>query len=381
EALAAEALEQRFRDAGEAAVLEHARGIAGDESRWAEPYALLAGRVEEPDALVRALVRENRALGLRSLATAQGLKDDTLSEILELSDEWKERVKVYERIPELLDDPQRALALIDQLRQRIRDGNDLFFLDQAVGAVAKKWPDTGRLARQLQSRFYDHIPAPAEDLFQWIETTLDGRVPLWREIPAGSFQMGSPPDEEGRDDDEGPRHQVTVTSAFALGTVPVTNAQYAAFDPGHEPSRWEGVSAGDLGNHPVETVTWYEAMVFCRWLSAVLPWARDARLPTEEEWEYACRAESETRYWRGDGEADLDRVGWYSKNSEKRTHRVGDKPANPWGLYDVHGNVWEWTSSVETSDYSGRQEGIVVNPSAIDPADLAAPSGEGRVIR
>ncbi|MCP4654710.1 MAG: formylglycine-generating enzyme family protein, partial [bacterium] len=122
-------------------------------------------------------------------------------------------------------------------------------------------------------------------------------------------------------------------------------------------------------------------MGFCRWLSAVLPWARDARLPTEEEWEYGCRAGSETRYWSGDGEADLDRVGWYDKNSEDRTHRVGESPANPWCLYDVHGNVWEWTLSAWTGDYSGREAGVKVDPAAIDPADLAAPPGGRRVIR
>ncbi|MCP4594408.1 MAG: formylglycine-generating enzyme family protein [bacterium] len=193
--------------------------------------------------------------------------------------------------------------------------------------------------------------------------------------------MGSPPDEEGSFDREKPRHEVTVTFAFALGVVPVTNAQYAAFDPGHEPYRWEGVSADELEHHSVETVTWYEAMAFCRWLSEALPWARGARLPTEEEWEYACRAGSETRYWSGDGEADLARVDWYQENSGGRTHRIGEKPANPWGLYDVHGNAWEWTLSSEMSDYSGREEGIEVNPSAIDTADLAAPSGVWRVIR
>ncbi len=373
EALAAEALEETLGAEGEEAVLKHARAIAGDESRWAEPYALLAGRVEEPDALVRSLVRENRALGLRAVATAQGLEDETLREILELSDKWRERIKVYERIPELLDDPERALALLDQLRQRIRNGNDLFFIDQTVGAVAERWPDARRTAQQLRARFYDHIPAPPEELFRWIETPVDGRVPLWPEIPAGTFQMGSLDDEEGSFDRERPRHQVTLTSAFALAAVPVTNAQYAAFDP-------ERVPEDKLGDQPVIRVTWYEAMAFCRWLSLKLPWARGARLPTEEEWEYACRAGSHTRFWSGDDETDLARVGWYDENSGSRTHRVGEKPAKPWGLYDVHGNVWEWMLSAFT-DYSGREAGLTVDPAAIDPADLAAPPGEGRVIR
>ena len=138
-------------------MLEHARQISKEDlNRWAEPYALLAGRVKkDPDDLVRALVKENRALGLRAVATAQGLKDETLGEVLELSEDWRERQKVYERLPELIEDPLRALALADQLRQRTRNGNDLFFLEQAVVAVAAKWPDARRTAEQLQARLCD----------------------------------------------------------------------------------------------------------------------------------------------------------------------------------------------------------------------------------
>ena len=93
-------------------------------------------------------------------------------------------------------------------------------------------------------------------------------------------------------------------------------------------------------------VSWHAAVSFCRWLATRAAWAQDARLPTEAEWEYASRGGRRTRYRSGDEEADLDRVGWYVGNWEGRGHRVGGKPggANPFGLYDVHGNVWEWTS-------------------------------------
>jgi formylglycine-generating enzyme required for sulfatase activity len=154
-------------------------------------------------------------------------------------------------------------------------------------------------------------------------------------IPAGRFAMGSPDGEEGRDGDEGPVHDVTL-SAFYLGRTPVTNAQYARFiaTTGHrEPEYWanRGYNQPD---QPVVGVDWDDAVAFCTWAGG--------RLPTEAEWEYACRAGTRTRYWSGDDEEDLARVGWYDENSERRLHAVGEKPANPWGLHDMHGNVWEW---------------------------------------
>ncbi len=367
EALAAEALEDKLgTPGGRAAVLVQAGAVTvQDLSRWAEPYALLAGRVADPDDLVRALVKENRPLGLRALATAHGLKEETLDEILELSEEWQERVKVYERLPELIDEPLRALALIDRLRQRSRSGNDLFFLEAAARAVAQKWPDARRPSAQLCARFYDHVPAPPEDLFRWIETR-DGRVELWREIPTGRFLMGSPEGEEGSYDDEQPQHEVVVRSPFRMAAVPVTVAQYAAFDPEHRSHHQDKVAGDRIALHPVEQVTWYQASAFCRWLASQFPWAEGARLPSEEEWEYACRAGTETRYWKGNKESDLRDAGWYDANSDERTHRVGHKSANPWGLYDVHGNVWEWTLSKWSDDYSGREAGVEIDPSTVE---------------
>jgi len=279
EALTAGRLAERLKEEGEAAVLEHARTIVGEESRWAEPYALLAGQVADPDALVRALTRENQALGLRAVATAQGLRDDTLREILALSENWEQRAQVYRKAPELVGDPERALALLDRLRQGNHDGNDLYFLDLAIADVGGRWPDYAEPAETLRRRLYRHVPVPEEALFQSIETPCDGQVPLWREIPAGSFLMGSP-EEESRWRDECPRHRVTVLKPFRLTAVPLTNAQYRAFDPGR---------GRDEDLHPVTGVTWFAAVSFCRWLARSFEWARGARLPTEEEWEFACR--------------------------------------------------------------------------------------------
>jgi len=196
-------------------------------------------------------------------------------------------------------------------------------------------------------------------------TPKDGEVDLWREIPAGEFWMGSPEDEKARQEREGPRHKVKITRPFQMGAVPVTNAQYAAFDPKHEWRQWQGVSEEELRHHPVVNVTWYQAVMFCRWLSTCFEWAHGCRLPTEAEWEYACRAGTATPYWSGDEESDLARVGWYFGNSANRTHRVGEKAVNPWGLYDVHGNASEWVgdwyggySAAPQEDPTGSPRGV-----------------------
>jgi formylglycine-generating enzyme required for sulfatase activity len=110
----------------------------------------------------------------------------------------------------------------------------------------------------------------------------------------------------------------------------------------------------DTSRHPVETVNWEEAMEFCRKLSA-LPAERAARrtyrLPTEAEWEYACRAGTTTRWFCGDDEAGLQEYGWDTKNAGGMTHPVGEKKPNAWGLYDMHGNVWQWCSDWFSLDY------------------------------
>jgi len=384
EALAAERLVQLHADDGEAGLLAHAAAVQGDESRWAEPYALLTGRLKEPDALVKSLVKANPTLGYRALATAQTLSERTIHEILELSENPDERGKVYQRLPDLVGEGERTLGLIDRLRKQTRNGDDLFFLDLAVRQVADRWPEQAKAADTLLARFFEHIPAPDDaDLFRTIETPLDGPVPLWRNIPAGSFLMGSPEDEEGRDEDEGPQHTVAITQSFGVAAVPVTNRQYRAFDPNHRWETWEGVSEAELADHPVVNVSWYGAVSFCRWLANQAQGWKGARLATEEEWEYACRGGTQTRYWSGDKESQLAKVGWYDENSKGRTHRVGEKGANDFGLYDVHGNVWEWTVS-QGANFSNQKTGIEHDPrqeKSISPADLAEASGEGRVVR
>jgi formylglycine-generating enzyme required for sulfatase activity len=385
EALTAERLEEITTKEGTESVLAQAGGITAEEdaSRWAEPFALLTGRVEEPDRLVRELVEANRPLGLRALSSARTLQADTVPEILGLTGDVEDRAKVYQELPRLLPDGHSLLALVDRLRSETRNGNDLFWLDWIVRQVGEGDSGLKSEADALLARFFDHIPAPPVELFTQVDTPHDGQVALWREIPAGEFWMGSREGAEGADEDEHPRHRVEVASSYRMAAVSVTREQYAAFDPEHTSYEFSDVPEGERIHHPVNQVTWYAAVAFCRWLSQALPETAGARLPIEAEWEYACRAGTETAYWNGDSEQQLEQVGWYDENSEGRTHRVGEKPANPWGLYDVHGNVFDWTLSAWTDDYSERKDGVVEDPAVVTVDDEVGddPGGGRRVIR
>jgi formylglycine-generating enzyme required for sulfatase activity len=152
-------------------------------------------------------------------------------------------------------------------------------------------------------------------------------------IPPGTFTMGSPNTEEGRQKWE-VQHKVTLTRGFYMGVYPVTQKQWHEVMGGN-PSNFK---KGD--NYPVEMVSWEDCQKFVKKLSERE--GQEYRLPTEAEWEYACRAGTTTTYYTGDDENALDRAGWYSKNSGKVTHPVGQKEANKWGLYDMHGNVYQW---------------------------------------
>ncbi len=331
---------------GEAAVCKHAASIVGRESAWAEAYALMVEQVGQADALLLAIGRANQKLAYTALTTTYGISDGVLFDLLGLDRDLYRRRKVFEQFSLLIDDPARALTLLDRVRHRTRDGNDLYFIDLALTAIAERHGEHAERVQYLRREMFSHIPKPDAALFRNITTPQDGSVNLWRGIPAGNFEMGSTDPSLPRC--EKPPRRVNIPQSFRIGVAPITVAQYAAFDPNHRLAEQDPSQL----NRPVVEVTWIAARMFCRWLGQACAWTQNARLPREEEWEYVCRAMSTTKYSSGDLRADLDRVGWHEGNSENRIHSVGEKPANPWGLYDLHGNVLEWTESVWTDDLS-----------------------------
>ncbi|MCL2244123.1 MAG: SUMF1/EgtB/PvdO family nonheme iron enzyme [Treponema sp.] len=223
-------------------------------------------------------------------------------------------------------------------------------------------------------------------------------------INGGTFTMGSPANETGRDNDE-TQHQVTVSS-FYMGKYEVTVGEFRRFvnatgyitdaeksGGGYvwttewelkSDANWKNPYFNQGENHPVTLVSWNDTVQYCNWLSrqegltpaytisgANVTWNRSAngyRLPTEAEWEYACRAGTTTVY--NTGNMISDNTGWYWDNSNSRTHEVGLKPPNAWGLFDMHGNVWEWCWDWYGTYPSGAQT---------DPVGVS--SGSNRVLR
>jgi formylglycine-generating enzyme required for sulfatase activity len=180
-------------------------------------------------------------------------------------------------------------------------------------------------------------------------------------IPAGTFQMGT--NDSDANSNEQPAHTVRITRPFYLGKYEVTQGQWQAV-MGNNPSRFTGDP-----NRPVENVSWEDVQEFVRRLNSREGGAT-YRLPTEAEWEYAARAGTTTRWSFGDDASQLGRYAWYEGNAGGQTHPVGQLQPNPWGLYGMHGNVWEWVQDWYGTYTSG---------TAVDPAGLS--SGSTRVNR
>ncbi len=197
--------------------------------------------------------------------------------------------------------------------------------------AASNQGEMATLAREILARSGIEVKTPRIE-------TVPSRLVMHRgmaliRIPAGEFEMGA----KNGASDERPVHRVRISKPFLLGKYPVTNAEYEKYlqatPNAKRPRFWDDSQFNDP-QQPVVGISWEEALAFCKWAGG--------RLPTEAEWEYACRAGSQGEYYFGGNEAELENYAWYGKNSGGKLQRVGQKQSNEWGLHDMHGNVWEW---------------------------------------
>ncbi|MDP6803698.1 MAG: SUMF1/EgtB/PvdO family nonheme iron enzyme, partial [Gemmatimonadota bacterium] len=296
------------------------------------------------------------------------------------SEQWAAARGLYARVvgirPEMGGSVEAWVGEVDAAREqaaREQAARERAARDQAAREQAAR----EQAAREQAAREQAAREQAARERVARVERDMDL---VFVEIPAGSFTMGSASGESGRGGDE-KQHRVTLTRGFSMSATEVTQAQWKSV-MGSNPSHFKG------GALPVEKVSWFDAVKFCNALSEraglraayqihgeSVKWDRDAngyRLPTEAEWEYACRAGTETRFSSGNGDSDLERVGWYYGNSREKSHEVAAKPPNAWGLYDMHGNVWEWCW-----DWYGGYPGSVTDPAGPDSGSYRVDRGGG----
>jgi hypothetical protein len=324
---------------------------------WAEPLALVAARVPNGDRLIAASLRADVDLGLRVLACRERVEASCVPDIFAACPAWRFDLERYTNdkplplaaIYELLPARGEPRALVSILEKRAASESDLSRAE--LGALVECLVGLG--ARRAVEAILVSLPKlsskQVREHFAYVPNPKHSTEAYWCRAPRDryeslAFVIGSPVGEDGRDDDE-EQKPVEFQQAFWIGAVPVTEAAYRLFDPSRSASR-----------RPAVDLSWYEATLFARWLEyhrrrdpkawsflpAEIPSEFVVRLPTEREWEFSCRAGTTTRFWSGDEVEDLKRVGWIADNSERRIHEVAEKPANAWGLYDVHGNVLEW---------------------------------------
>jgi formylglycine-generating enzyme required for sulfatase activity len=297
-------------------------------------------------------------------------------------------------LPKTKNSVARAIALLES-RGATRSDYEAVFTEPAIKAVLKTWDEEAWAAvakailphealfarfRSLAEKAYQWqvkrardrkflglalamIPFARSSFLAWASENPDTWFINLADIPSGTFAMGSPDCEAYRRADES-QVQVQITRPFAIGRTVVTQGQWRAV-MGTKPWRFENVDKEQCGeNFPAVCVNWYEADLFCKTLTGLereagrLPETQAYRLPTEAEWEFACRAGTTTAYSFGDSPKHLKEYGWYDRNSARQVHWVAAKTPNQWGLFDMHGNVWEWCADWYADVLSGGDDPV-----------------------
>ncbi|KAA3657631.1 MAG: NACHT domain-containing protein, partial [Calditrichaeota bacterium] len=335
---------------------EHSQSEAlgfAEQAKWEEPLRLYAAQiksVEEGTQFFENLWQQDTALALRCFADMDRVVEPELIKTLLGNAKVDERIELVKSLPEKISDDAKIVESLGELFNHETNGEVLY-----------------RGVQLLEERAA--IPGAKNIVFNKLDAGAEQRYKKWIakdmvRVPAGTFIMGSPENEEGRDDDE-MQHEVTL-DAFLCHKFAVTNALYERFDPEHK-NRSNEYSDDD--EQPVLYVNWYEASMFCRWLGC--------RLPTEAEWEYAAREGGKNvRFGNGKDIADPAEINFNASKTYKRSYSrvgeyrgkttpVGTFPANAFGLYDMSGNVWEWCQ-----DWYGKYEkSAQTNPQGLDKGE------------
>ena len=333
--------------------VDHAEQVALEKQR--QEQAALEKQRQEQAALEKQ--RQEQAVAEARLAAEQAEKQRQ-AEQAALEKQRREQAAL-ERQRQEQAAAEARLAAEQAEKQRQAEQAALERERQAAEEAARAAERERQLAREKRDGKTFSLPGGGEMAFVWIEP--------------GVFQMGSPESERGRDSDEGPVHEVEISRGFWLGRYEVTQGQWEGV-MGTTP--WSGRDyVQSFSSHPAVYISWSDVQRFIGRLNAA---AGEAvyRLPSEAEWEYACRAGTQTRWSFGGDESQRGDYAWYRANAwnvgERYAHEVGTKLPNPWGLYDMHGNVWEWVQ-----DWYG--SGYYNSSPRVDPPGPS--SGSDRVVR
>ena len=330
-------------------------------------------KVQAESQVSKLSTQLERESASRSAAEAQVAKQST--ELQRLGDQKKTiesqlaatQVKA-DRVPQLeadLKSAQSALAQEQGRSEQLSNAAKQFKIaaDKAITDVKAAEAARAKAARDLENAPPKGPAPPVKSLTQIgvgtnagdvLTLTVAGIPVRFRWCPAGTFQMGSPAGEKGRDDDETQR-SVTLTKGFWLMETECWQKLWVAV-MGSE-LNWS-TSYGEGDAYPVYNVSHDQAVEFCKKLQGLLGSGVTVSLPTEAQWEYACRAGAQARYSFGDDESKLGEYAWYVSNSGSTSHPVAQKKPNAWGLYDMHGNVWEWCSDWYSESSSGGRDPV-----------------------